>query len=347
MKVIRLIVATSLIVALAACSDDGSSPVPANDDVDATNYRAKLSTALEQLRGNYFTQYIEATASANQLFRQPLPRADEYFGPEPFPTGTDSNACDSGSVTRNVVASDARALTIAARFDFENCELQSSVINGTVEIELDGDTPSRLGGQIGRVVMQFLNVEIKSDLSPDTTRILTGTFKSESGWGAAYLAYTHEYVTESYQTAGGDESDATEVLISSARYTQQMESDYFDPELAYYRLSESGSLASVVTQGQVSVEFNINIEPNLIYASRLDVNNFPVYDDDVLTGTVTYTQLPTGSVTAMSLDSTSELIRYVVNDGVNSFSEVDEWQFPIDCDDNSAMNRRNLCDLRR
>ena len=347
MKVGRLTVATSLIVALAACSDDGSSPVPVNDDIDATNYRAKLSTALEQLRGNYFTPFIEATASANQLFRRPLPDADEYFGPEPFPTGTELNVCDSGSVTRNVIASDARALTIAASFDFKNCEMQSRVINGKVEIELDGDTPSRLGGQIGRVVMQFVNVEIKNGLSLDTAEFLTGTFKSDSGWGAAYLGYTHEYLTESYQTTGGEDRDATEIFISSARYTQQMESDYFDPELAYYRLSESGSLASVVTQGQVSVEYNISIDPNLIYASRLDVNNFPVYDDDVLSGTVTYIQLPTGSVMAMPFDSTPDQVRYVVNDGVNSFSEVDEWQFPIDCDDNSAMNSRNLCDLRR
>ncbi len=359
MKVIQTTIASSLFLVLSACSDGDSTSVlqdnmpvdDATDIIDVNNYRTKLSGALDLLRGSYFEPFIQAPASANQLFQQPLPDAHEFFGFEPYPTGIESTSCDSGSVTRDVFSSDSSTLTILARFDFADCVLSSRVINGSVEVELDGDTPSRLGGQSSRVVLTFTDMEIKTGSSLDRVSELTGTYSTNSGWGAAYLEYSHVYNTESYRETLNSTNDQGNmgITIANASYIQKLESDYFESENVntYYRLSESGSLTAVETQNQIPVEYTISIDPVLLYASQLDVNNQPVYSDDVLSGEVSYVQIPTGSITVVPSQSEAGLMTYSVGDGLQSVSEVDVWLYPIDCDDNSAMNTRDLCDARR
>lgn len=359
MNTIKLSIAAFLITVLMACSDSNTPVTPMNDgtltpkdDVfDANNYRTTLSLALDQLRGDYFRPFIEAPALANQLFPNPLPHANDYFGPDPFPTESTTINCDSGSVERNVTSSDTQSLIIEARFNFSDCKVQNRVYNGSAAITLDGDSPSRLGGQQSRVSMQFDGLEIESGPLLNTTSTLVGTFVTESGWAVpAYRGYTHEYKTVRYRKIVDDVdvSKNADISVKNATYTQKLETDHYESENpAYYRLSETGSLAMVGTENQKTIDYNLSIEPTLFYSSKPGVDGLPVYDDDFLSGKVFYTQSPTRSITVMPTVSDPTMVSYVVDNDLQSFSEDDEWLFPIDCNDNSAMNRRDLCNIGR
>lgn len=365
MNTCHIAVAAALITALSACSDDGDSSSPLNDmgmndtvntnttagALDASNYSEKLSTSLGYFRSEYFAPFTQAPALANQLFSMPLPDATEYFGPNPFPTGAESSACDSdsGNVVRDVTTANAQTLTIQASFDFSECLLQNRVYNGTTIVELDGDAPSRLGGQRGKVAMQFDNMSVKYGTLLNTTGMLTGRYETHSGWAAAWQNYSHEYTTEQYRQFSDDltTTELTDIEVNNATYSQQYESNYYEPENAYYRLSEFGSMSLTGMQNNMTVDYSVSIDPELVYSSQPGTNDLPVYDDNVLSGTVTFTQQPAGSITVTPSESDAALVIYTINDGLHTFSETNEWLFPIDCKDNSAMNQRNLCDFRR
>jgi hypothetical protein len=89
------------------------------------------------------------------------------------------------------------------------------------------------------------------------------------------------------------------------------------------------------------------IDPTLEYSSQLNASNFPVYDDDIQAGSIIYS-LETGeSVTVTQSDTDPMFSSYTVFDGNNTFSETDAWLYPIACDDNSPMNKRDLCSTRQ
>lgn len=346
MKLFALAFVSTLAITLGACSDSDEPAGIQDDDtntLDANNFRGALENAVTQLRGTHFDAFINAPEEANQLFAVPLPDATDYFGPTAFPVGSETIDCDSGSVTRDVTSSDADRLTIQANFIFVDCNLQGKRYNGQTTVLLNGDAPSRLGGQTGVVTMQFDDMSVKSGTSQEITRSLNGSFENRSGWSAASIRYTHEYITDRYTevNVGNDFS------ISDAYYKQELQSDYYPDDDRYYRLSEVGSLTLDRAAEQLQPGYTISIDPVLLYSSKLNSQNSPVYDDDIASGKVSYIATSSGSVNVTPAETDSSLVVYEVFDGAQSFSETDEWAFPIACMDNSAMNNRDLCDIRQ
>ncbi len=344
MKTTACTLLSLMALTLSACSDNDNINLsePLNDasaEFNANNYQAELGGALNTLRGEYFSAFIEVPRLVNNLFAQPLPNATGYFGPEPFPTGTETIACDSGFATQDITSFDAAFLTIDANFTFENCVIQGVSYNGQTAVRLDGDSPSRLGGQIGQVAMQFNDMEIKTGESLDTIRTLSGSFSNRSGWGAAYQTYKHTYLTDLYT----ETSASVNISIMNANYTQQWESDYYPDESRYYRLSESGALTLTGTDNQTQLDYSVNIDPVLIYSSQLNSSGQPVYDDNIASGTITFNRSSGGGVIVNQADSDTSMAQYEVINVLEPFTEVDEWLFPIVCNDNSPMNERNLC----
>lgn len=97
------------------------------------------------------------------------------------------------------------------------------------------------------------------------------------------------------------------------------------------------------TDNQSQLDYSVNIEPALIYSSQLNSSGLPVYDDNIASGTINYKRISGGGVNVSQAESDTSLVQYEVTEVLQPFTEVDEWYFPIVCNDNSPMNQRNIC----
>lgn len=350
MNMLRMVFSATALIALVGCSESGNvsnngssdtTQVQTNTTINAANYQNSLQAALTQLRGEHFEPFIAAVGMTNQRFTKPLPDASSYFGNEPMQLGPETISCDSGVVTRNIVSSDVERFTVSADFDFTECTLGLEQFDGLVTVSLQGDTPSRLGGQRGEVTMNFNGMQLTLDSPTGEVHTLTGEYKNVSGWGAAFIGYQHDYKTASYTLS----STVSEISITDAEYTEKLESDYYPETEEYYRLSEVGRL-SLIDQTRSANSYTITIEPELIYNSQFNANGRPIYADTIASGVLIFA-LSSGDTVGISVDSTDmSMLTYDITADGQSFSVTDAWLNPIPCNDNSVLNNRDLCSSR-
>lgn len=237
--------------------------------------------------------------------------------------------------------SDADRLTISATFEFAACTLGVNQFDGVVDVFLHGDHPSRKGGQVGEVLIVFNRMQLAVASPNATMHTLTGEFRNRSGFGAASIDYYHEYKTTSYTHS----SATSEYTITDAEYIQTLKSDYNPADQKYYRLSEVGRLSLVDRTNSLN-SYTIVIEPELVYNSQLNANENPVYGNTLDSGVINYA-LSNGDAVIASVDLTdTTLISYNITANGQNVSITDAWLTPVPCDDNSALNNRNLCSSR-
>lgn len=306
--------------------------------VDASSYQDILSVTLSYMRGEYYEPYMQVVSDTMRLWQPVLPSVTSSFDTlatwDEFSSEDDDRTCDSGSVVRVVTDITSPGLgsvpALSVTYVYNDCVFDVRTINGSIMISMQGDSPSRLGGQTHRERIEWSGVTI-AEVADITT--LTGSYSHVDGYSGPYRSFTEEYVTEQFDYTFieqfSDELDYI-VQVNDTTYTVASTSSYFSEDAAV-SFTESGQMT--IGDSEISAQMSMT---DLSYAGDVQMPDGRVslsIGENIAGGRISVVFNDGSSIDVSKDDASERTVQYAISDGIQTTNIIDAWLYPVRCED--------------